>query len=236
MLPPESEPVTRGTPAKYLSGATEPSGSKAIESSNRFLCSRGTYCQQAMLASSDRTEPGATEPSMARTTEPSESATTRKRKLKIEQHDFDDIGLEANESSVSVQDNTALEKEEERDLVTFPDTGSGSTQPPRQKHRGASPAGDDPDEAHLRVLFREGMVASGMRLSRTSIGESICSIEDVFVAAKRVLLPGDGASGFTAKRGYVNFAQFPGRVHRLENLNFKRVNLRELSAVTFTDY
>ena len=137
---------------------------------------------------------------------------------------------------ISVQDNTALEKEEDQDLGTLHDTGSGSTQPTRQQHRGDTPAGDDPDEAHLRVLFREGMVASGMRLSRTSLGESICSIEDVFVAAKRVLLPGDGASCFNAKRGYVIFAQFPGRVHRLEYLNCKRVNLLELSAVTFTDY
>ena len=206
--------------------------------------SRVTYCQQAMVAYSDRTEPGATEPSMARTTEPSESAATRKRtnkvtgkrKLKSEQKDFDDIGREANEASVSVQDNTALEKEEEQDLVTLPDTGRGSTQPPRQKHRGATPAGDDPNEAPLPVRFREGMVASDMRLSRESLGESICSIEDVFAAAKRVLLPGDGASCFTAKRGYVIFAKNSGRVYRLENLNLKRVNLLELSDVTFTNY
>ena len=33
MPPPESEPVTRATPAKYLSGAAKPSESKAIESS-----------------------------------------------------------------------------------------------------------------------------------------------------------------------------------------------------------
>ena len=205
--------------------------------------SRVTYCQQAMVTYSGRTEPGATEPSMARTTEPSESAATRKRtnkvtgkrKLKSEQKDSDVIGREAKEASVSVQDNTALEKEEEQDLVTLSDTGRGSTQPPHQKHRGVTPAGD-PNEAHLTVRFREGMVASGMGLSRESLGESICSIEDVFVAAKRVLLPGDGASCFTAKRGYVIFAKKSGRVYRLENLNLKRVNLLELSDLTFTNY
>ena len=37
MPPPEFEPVTRAAPARYLSGATEPSGSKATESSGSAI-------------------------------------------------------------------------------------------------------------------------------------------------------------------------------------------------------
>ena len=100
--------------------------------------------------------------------------------------------------------------------------------------------GVDDDRPHLKVGFREGMIASYMRLARTTLGVSICSIQDVFDAAKPVLFPGGGGSHFTPQRGYVSFqmSTCPGQLGnvRLENLSAGTVNLRNLVDVTFTNY
>ena len=89
---------------------------------------------------------------------------------------------------------------------------------------------------HLRVVFREGMTGSSMRLPRTSLGASICSIQDVFDAAKPVLFPGDGGSHFTPQRGYVSFETHHGHLHNVRLEELIAVDLRNLMEVTFTDY
>ena len=79
-----------------------------------------------------------------------------------------------------------------------------------------------------------------MHLPKTT---SICSIQDVFDAAKRHVFPGDGGSHFTPQRGYIWFKTTrPGQISnvRLENVTehvaWQIVISNSLINVTFTDY
>ena len=90
--------------------------------------------------------------------------------------------------------------------------------------------------SHLRVVFRDGMMGSSMCLPRTLLGVSICSIQDVFDAAKPVLLPSAGASHFTPRRGYVSFQAYRGYLDSIRLEELPAIDLRNLIDVTFTDY
>ena len=98
------------------------------------------------------------------------------------------------------------------------------------------------DMPRLRVGFRRGMACSFIRLP---LGASICSIQNVFDAAKPVLFPGDDASHFTPRRGYVSFKSLTHPGHstnvRLADLTEHEfagsiLGLDNLIDVTFTDY
>ena len=70
------------------------------------------------------------------------------------------------------------------------------------------------DEPHLKVMFREGMrCLYSMRLPKTSLGTWLCSIQDVFDAAKPQCDPAVWfGSHFTPQCGYLSFETRPGQI------------------------
>ena len=80
-----------------------------------------------------------------------------------------------------------------------------------------------------------------MSLPKASLGVSICSIQDMFDAAKRHFFPGDGGSHFISQRGYISFKTRSGESNvRLEDVTervaWQMVRSNSLIDVTFTNY